>query len=43
MKSQMVTKDYLDVKLADQYSDVVQFVRRRVSCWKDIGVQKTAG
>lgn len=29
----MVTKDYLDDKLADLHSDVVKFIKRRVPSW----------
>lgn len=42
VKSQMVTKSYLDEKLADQFSDIIQYVKRRVCCWNDTGVQKIA-
>jgi hypothetical protein len=31
----MVTKDYLDEKLADLHSDIVQFVKRRVPGWSE--------
>lgn len=37
MKSQMVTKDYLDIKLADQFSDIVKFMQRRVPGWVELG------
>ncbi len=31
MKAVMVTKDYLDDKLANQYSDIVQWTRREIA------------
>lgn len=33
IEANMVTKDYLDDKLADLHGDVVQFVKRRVPSW----------
>jgi hypothetical protein len=38
IEATMVTKDYLDDKLANLHSDVVQFVKRRVPCWTDARV-----
>jgi hypothetical protein len=38
IKATMVTKDYLDDKLADLHSDIVNFVKRRVPCWTESGV-----
>jgi hypothetical protein len=37
IEATMVTKDYLDDKLANLHSDVVQFVKRRVPCWTEAG------
>jgi hypothetical protein len=31
----LVTKDYLDDKLADLHSDIVRFVKRRVPGWSE--------
>lgn len=36
IESSMVTKDYLDDKMADLHSDVVKFVKRRVSSWREV-------
>jgi len=33
VKATMVTKDYLDDKLADFHSDIITFVKRRVPSW----------
>jgi recombinational DNA repair protein RecR len=33
--ARMVTKDYLDDKLADLHSDIVRFVKRRVPGWSE--------
>lgn len=38
IEAAMVTKDYLDDKLADFHSDIVNFVKRRVPCWTESGV-----
>jgi hypothetical protein len=38
IKATMVTKNYLDDKLADLHSDIVNFVKRRVPCWTESGV-----
>lgn len=35
IKALMVTKDYLDTKLADLHIKVVDHVKERVSCWKE--------
>ena len=37
VKSQMVTKDYLDEKLADQFSDIVNHVKRMAPSWAKSG------
>lgn len=37
LKMNMVTKAYLDEKLADQFSDIAQFVKRRVPGWVELG------
>lgn len=36
IEATMVTKDYLDDKLADVHSDVVKYVKRRVPCWTEV-------
>jgi hypothetical protein len=38
IKATMVTKDYLDDKLAHLHNDIVNFVKRRVPCWTESGV-----
>ena len=37
VENTMVTKDYLDDKLATQHSDIVKFVRKRVPEWAKAG------
>ncbi len=38
MKAVMVTKDYLDEKLADHHSDIVNHVKKLVPIWVKSGV-----
>lgn len=33
VESQMVTKEYLDIKLADQYTKIIDHVRHKVPEW----------